>query len=168
MQTFKSAAFIDDSDDDEEADRLFFAKEKRLREEMQSLAEAGGHSMPQKGKQKKRKRDKGKEKEKSVEADTQMEVDGDEEDAAGSARGVDGETSDSGEDETAPSTRRGRKRKSSPVLAESEGEDLGARRRGRKRESSPILSESEESDVSREEAPKVAFRSKSVIDSDDE
>jgi replication fork protection complex subunit Tof1/Swi1 len=40
VQNYKSAAFIDDSDDeDEDADRAFFEKEAKLREDMMRLAE---------------------------------------------------------------------------------------------------------------------------------
>ena len=40
MQNYKSAAFIDDSDDeDEDADRAFFEKERMLREDMVRMAE---------------------------------------------------------------------------------------------------------------------------------
>ncbi|ODO09506.1 topoisomerase 1-associated factor 1 [Cryptococcus amylolentus CBS 6273] len=60
-QTFKSAAFIEDSDDeDEEATRSFFENEARLRAEMDALAASGGHSMLDRGM--KRKRGAGKDK----------------------------------------------------------------------------------------------------------
>ncbi|ORY33101.1 timeless protein-domain-containing protein [Naematelia encephala] len=58
-QVFKSAAFIVDSDDDEEADRIFFEREKELRREMEEMAQSHGSVMDGKGK-KKRKRSKGK------------------------------------------------------------------------------------------------------------
>jgi replication fork protection complex subunit Tof1/Swi1 len=60
MQSFKSAAFIIDSDDDEEADLAFFAREKELRREMMELGDKHG-GMMKSGKGKgKRKRGKGK------------------------------------------------------------------------------------------------------------
>ncbi|ORX39175.1 timeless protein-domain-containing protein [Kockovaella imperatae] len=43
VQNYKSAAFIEDSDDDEEADRAFFEREKALRAEMDELARRQGH-----------------------------------------------------------------------------------------------------------------------------
>lgn len=42
IQTFKSAMFIEDSDDDEEADAAFFAREALLRAEMEELAQQRG------------------------------------------------------------------------------------------------------------------------------
>jgi replication fork protection complex subunit Tof1/Swi1 len=40
VQNYKSAAFIDDSsDEDQEANKAFFEKEKRLREDMMRIAE---------------------------------------------------------------------------------------------------------------------------------
>lgn len=59
MQTFKSAAFIYDSDDDEATDAAFFAREEELRAQMQALAETQGNIMRRDGGTKKRKR-KGK------------------------------------------------------------------------------------------------------------
>ena len=55
-QLFKSAAFIADSDDDEEADRAFFEMEKRLRAEMDNVAKQKGIGSLEEG-LKKRKRD---------------------------------------------------------------------------------------------------------------
>lgn len=60
MQFFKSAAFIDDSDDDEDADRAFFEREKRLREEMRVMAEQNGHVMASTGTKKRKREKKGK------------------------------------------------------------------------------------------------------------
>lgn len=58
MQSFKSAAFIYDTDDDEEADAAFFAREAELRARMEEL----GNTVQREGGTKKRKRkDKGKE-----------------------------------------------------------------------------------------------------------
>ncbi|ODO06093.1 topoisomerase 1-associated factor 1 [Cryptococcus wingfieldii CBS 7118] len=60
-QTFKSAAFIEDSDDeDEEATRRFFENEAKLRAEMDALAANGGHSMLDRGVKRKRGAGKGK------------------------------------------------------------------------------------------------------------
>ncbi|WRT69168.1 uncharacterized protein IL334_006152 [Kwoniella shivajii] len=60
MQTFKSAAFIEDSDDeDPENTRRFFEREEELRIEMKKLAEEQGNVMRKTG-SKKRKRGKGK------------------------------------------------------------------------------------------------------------
>ncbi|WWD21366.1 hypothetical protein CI109_105851 [Kwoniella shandongensis] len=57
-QTFKSAAFIEDSDDeDEDTTKRFFEKEAELRKEMEALA---GQVMGNAGQGKKRKRNKGK------------------------------------------------------------------------------------------------------------
>ncbi|KIY30807.1 topoisomerase 1-associated factor 1 [Cryptococcus gattii E566] len=54
-QNYKSAAFIEDSDDeDPEATRLFFENEERLRREMDELAAQGGHAMLQRGVKRKR------------------------------------------------------------------------------------------------------------------
>jgi len=58
-QIYKSAAFIDDSDDDEVADRAFFAREKTLREEMMAFAEQNGGTMLGAGTKRKREK-KGK------------------------------------------------------------------------------------------------------------
>ena len=58
-QIYKSAAFIDDSDDDEVADRAFFAREKTLREEMMAFAENNGGTMLGAGTKRKREK-KGK------------------------------------------------------------------------------------------------------------
>ncbi|WWC91099.1 uncharacterized protein L201_006040 [Kwoniella dendrophila CBS 6074] len=66
MQSYKSAAFIEDSDEDEQDPEIlkaFFEKEKRLREEMNNLANEQGNTnstMRSNGGTKKRKRDKGK------------------------------------------------------------------------------------------------------------
>jgi len=60
MQFYKSAAFIDDSDDDEAADMAFFAREKTLREEMMAFAEKNGGSMLGQGTKRKRGEKKGK------------------------------------------------------------------------------------------------------------
>ncbi|KAE8543703.1 topoisomerase 1-associated factor 1 [Cryptococcus gattii VGV] len=54
-QNYKSAAFIEDSDDeDPEATRLFFENEERLRREMDELAAQGGHAMLERGVKRKR------------------------------------------------------------------------------------------------------------------
>ena len=45
VQSYKSAAFIEDSDDDEEADRAFFEREKALRAEMDEVARRQGSQM---------------------------------------------------------------------------------------------------------------------------
>ncbi|WOO84917.1 Topoisomerase 1-associated factor 1 [Vanrija pseudolonga] len=57
VQQFKSAAFIVDSDDDEDADAAFFAREEALRLQMQEKAEEAGNIMRETG-TKKRKRGK--------------------------------------------------------------------------------------------------------------
>lgn len=61
-QNYKSAAFIEDSDDeDPEATRRFFENEERLRREMDELAAQGGHAMMERGAKRKRgKKNKGK------------------------------------------------------------------------------------------------------------
>ncbi|KIR40249.1 topoisomerase 1-associated factor 1 [Cryptococcus deuterogattii 99/473] len=54
-QNYKSAAFIEDSDDeDPEATRRFFENEERLRREMDELAAQGGHAMMERGVKRKR------------------------------------------------------------------------------------------------------------------
>jgi len=62
IQIYKSAAFIVDSDDDEEADAAFFARERELRAEMEALAAKQGSTMLVTGtkKRKKKGKDKGK------------------------------------------------------------------------------------------------------------
>lgn len=53
-QNFKSAAFIIDSDDDDERDAAFFARERMLRAEMEALAKEQGNVMLKKGKRKRK------------------------------------------------------------------------------------------------------------------
>lgn len=60
-QNFKSAAFIIDSDDDDERDAAFFARERMLRAEMEALAREQGDVMLKSGKRK-RKEGRGAEK----------------------------------------------------------------------------------------------------------
>ena len=71
---FKSAAFIDDSDDDEEADAAFFAREKELRAEMQALATKHGSVMLGTGtkKRKRKANGKGKEVEETISQEIEM------------------------------------------------------------------------------------------------
>ena len=64
-QAFKSAAFIVDSDDDEEADVAFFARERELRAEMEALAAQHGSVMLDIGAKKRKSQGKGKNKGKS-------------------------------------------------------------------------------------------------------
>ncbi|AAW44173.2 conserved hypothetical protein [Cryptococcus deneoformans JEC21] len=60
-QNYKSAAFIEDSDDeDPEATRRFFENEERLRREMDELAAQGGHPMMERGVKRKRGKKNGK------------------------------------------------------------------------------------------------------------
>ena len=61
-QIYKSAAFIDDSDDDQEKDKAFFEREKELRREMEVLAEQSGN-MLRTGTRKRKRKGKGKENE---------------------------------------------------------------------------------------------------------
>ncbi|OXG18463.1 topoisomerase 1-associated factor 1, partial [Cryptococcus neoformans Tu259-1] len=59
-QNYKSAAFIEDSDDeDPEATRRFFENEERLRREMDELAAQGGHPMMERGVKRKRGKENG-------------------------------------------------------------------------------------------------------------
>ncbi|WVF65442.1 hypothetical protein IAT40_000170 [Kwoniella sp. CBS 6097] len=76
MQTFKSAAFIEDSDDeDESVSARFFEREQQLREEMKRLAEEQGNVMRRHGTKRKRaKKGKGKEEDADAEGGG-MEVD---------------------------------------------------------------------------------------------
>lgn len=76
-QIYKSAAFIEDSDDDEEADRLFFEREKRLREEMRDLGERVGGVMEKTGRKKRKGKGKEKGKEKVMEVDVDEVQDAD-------------------------------------------------------------------------------------------
>lgn len=62
-QVYKSAAFIVDSDDDDEADVVFFARERELRAEMEALAEKHGSAMLGTGTKKRKRRNKAKDKE---------------------------------------------------------------------------------------------------------
>ncbi|OCF42971.1 topoisomerase 1-associated factor 1 [Kwoniella heveanensis CBS 569] len=77
MQTFKSAAFIEDSDDeDESVSARFFEKEQQLREEMRRLAEEQGNVMRRHGTRQKRKRGKkGEDDQRGGEEAEDMEVD---------------------------------------------------------------------------------------------
>jgi replication fork protection complex subunit Tof1/Swi1 len=54
LQVFKSAAYIDDSDDEAD-DEAFFSREAQLRAEMNALAQAAGHVMRKTGTKRKRK-----------------------------------------------------------------------------------------------------------------
>ncbi|CAK9781717.1 hypothetical protein CC85DRAFT_324759 [Cutaneotrichosporon oleaginosum] len=54
LQVYKSAAYIDDSDDEAD-DEAFFSREAELRAEMSALAQAAGHSMRSTGTKRKRK-----------------------------------------------------------------------------------------------------------------
>lgn len=54
LQVYKSAAYIDDSDD-EAGDEAFFSREAELRAEMHALAQAAGHVMRSAGTKRKRK-----------------------------------------------------------------------------------------------------------------
>ncbi|KAK8843979.1 hypothetical protein IAR55_006771 [Kwoniella newhampshirensis] len=77
-QVFKSAAFIEDSDDeDEETTRRFFEREAQLRKEMDEMV---GGIMRSEGGKKKRKRGKGKEKEIVGQGQGQGQTQQDEED----------------------------------------------------------------------------------------
>jgi replication fork protection complex subunit Tof1/Swi1 len=60
-QVFKSAAFIEDSDDDEERDMAFFARERVLRQEMEELARRQGNDLMDAGRMKRKRKGKGKE-----------------------------------------------------------------------------------------------------------
>lgn len=53
-QVYKSLAFIDDSDTDEEADRIFFEKEAALARANEERAKAGGHGMLKTGTKRKK------------------------------------------------------------------------------------------------------------------
>ncbi|KAL7421129.1 Topoisomerase 1-associated factor 1 [Cryptotrichosporon argae] len=91
-QVFKSAAFIEDSDDDEAADAAFFAREAAMRAEMERAAEQSGSTMRVTGTKRKRIKDKGRGQGK----DKQVEDDGSE---------ADGEDVEIGEqDSPGPST----------------------------------------------------------------
>lgn len=72
VQNYKSAAFIDDSDDeDEEADKAFFEKEKQLRERMIRMAEQQAGQILEQLKSRKGGRGKGKGKEKEKEKEVE-------------------------------------------------------------------------------------------------
>jgi replication fork protection complex subunit Tof1/Swi1 len=59
VQTYKSAAFIEDSDDeDPEVTAAFFAREEELRRQMSAAAEANGHTMRRTGTKKRKRGDK--------------------------------------------------------------------------------------------------------------
>ena len=73
-QVFQSAAFIVDSDDDDEADAVFFAREKGLRAEMQALAEKHGSIMLGTGTRKRKPDRDAKGKEKARRETTEMAV----------------------------------------------------------------------------------------------
>ncbi|WWC73002.1 uncharacterized protein I206_106966 [Kwoniella pini CBS 10737] len=61
VQIYKSAAFIEDSDDsDDEVTRKFFENEQKLRDEMKALAEQQGNIMRSNGGKRKRKNNKSK------------------------------------------------------------------------------------------------------------
>lgn len=112
-QIFKSAAFIDDSDDDEDADLAFFEREKKLREEMQNMAEASGHVMAKNGTKKRKRKDKSLAKIAHREAPTEV---------AGSqmTQGGDGDVAMGEEGDRSPS-----EEKRTPSL-HSESEDSGS------------------------------------------
>jgi len=74
-QIFKSAAFIVDSDDDEEADAAFFAKERELRAEMEALAAKHGTSMLVTGTRERKRKGNGKGKEVDGEATQILGID---------------------------------------------------------------------------------------------
>lgn len=57
-EEYRTAEFIDDSDVDEDADRMFFEREKRLREEMEKKSGLGNGLVERKVKDKKKKRKK--------------------------------------------------------------------------------------------------------------
>ncbi|WVW79467.1 hypothetical protein I302_101436 [Kwoniella bestiolae CBS 10118] len=73
MQTFKSAAFIEDSDDeDPEVTRAFFERERELRDEMNALAKEQGNVMLSNGTRKRKRKGKGKDKEVDEDEDEVM------------------------------------------------------------------------------------------------
>lgn len=59
LQVYKSAAYILDSDDDEDVDAMFFEREAMLRREMQAMAEASGTTMRRAGTKKRKRKNQG-------------------------------------------------------------------------------------------------------------
>lgn len=75
-QNYKSAAFIEDSDDeDPEATRRFFENEERLRREMDELAAQGGHPMMERGVKRKRGKENGNDNSNDVDVPVPRPVD---------------------------------------------------------------------------------------------
>lgn len=118
LQVYKSAAYIDDSDDDEDADNAFFAREADLRKEMNAFAEASGSAMRRSG-TKKRKRTKNKGIEPLPLAD--MDVNAMEEDEDEDEDESDGDKEESEEDQP-------RRRSRSVVPSDSDDEAVVAKR----------------------------------------
>ena len=125
-QFFKSAAFIDDSDDNEEADRLFFEREKALRQRMYELAEKTGNTLPVTSSKPKRSKAQAKAKARADKAmdgagsDGDMDVDADASQAdvdMSDAGGSDESGSEADSEDARPA-----KRKSSPVLDEDQSQ----------------------------------------------
>jgi len=113
IQTFKSAAFIEDSDDDEAADAAFFAREEQLRAEMQALAEATGNTMRATGSKKRKRKHKDKDTAEAVPAGTQdmlsdddVQMDSDDEEPVSVNGKAVSTTLDSDSDDDMPPTRR--------------------------------------------------------------
>lgn len=141
VQNYKSAAFIDDSDDsDAEADLAFFEKERQLRERMMRMAEEqAGEIMKQvherRGKAKGKGKGKGKENEVGLDEDGDQRVmtpDGSDAELEADREGEESEV-DSASDSDSEDGRAGRRRKRrrfSQVIQpdESEEEDAPARR----------------------------------------
>ncbi|OCF79113.1 topoisomerase 1-associated factor 1 [Kwoniella mangroviensis CBS 8886] len=76
MQTYKSAAFIEDSDDeDPDITRAFFEREQQLRDEMNALAKEQGNVMMSNGTKKRKRTGKGKGKDKDINVNKDEEAD---------------------------------------------------------------------------------------------
>ncbi|WVR08981.1 hypothetical protein IAU60_006041 [Kwoniella sp. DSM 27419] len=152
MQAFKSAAFIEDSDDeDPEVAKMFFEREQQLREEMKRLAEEQGNVLRRHGT--KRKRGKGKAGG-EAEMTSQAPAESSDDEALGGAQSqldVDGEVmmyadDESEDDEDVP----GRIGKRSSMAA-SEVDDVGR-----------------EGDTAHRIGARMAGKPRRVIDSDEE
>lgn len=144
LQVYKSAAYIDDSDDDE-GDAAFFAREAMLRAEMSAMAEASGSAMRRTGTKKRKRKNNGIEPMPLADMDVNA-----------MDEGSDGDD-ESGKDGAGDSDDEPRVRSRSVVPSDSDDEVMAKRPRATLSPASVIS-----------DAPVTQGRRRAVIDSDDE
>jgi replication fork protection complex subunit Tof1/Swi1 len=138
VQNYKSAAFIDvSSDEDEEADKAFFEKEKRLREDMMRIAEerAGQvlREMQAAAKTGKKDKGKGKGKGRAIEEEVNQANGASEEEPDSDAERSRSESDADSEEEELRTSKRSKQPRSRAVVDSDEDGDTvdgGSRRSG--------------------------------------